>query len=112
MRPIGRTEVKAEWSPGDIDCWALAPDGTARQVDVSVDTPAEINLDAELLVDGKSIAIANKGGRGVVEKLTGIVPANGKPVIRIKKPDANATATATYDVSIQESTATDDNAPP
>jgi hypothetical protein len=111
MMPTDRTVVHATWSPGDIDCFALAPAGTARQIDVSVDTPAEINLDAELLVDGKSIALANKGGKGVVEKLTGIAPPNTRPVIRIKNPDANANADVKYDVSIQESTATQDNVP-
>jgi len=111
MMPTDRTVVHAMWSPGDIDCFGLAAAGTARQIDVTVDTPAEINLDAELLVDGKSIALANKGGKGVVEKLTAIVPANGHPVVRIKNPDANASVEAKYDVAIQESTATEDNAP-
>jgi hypothetical protein len=109
--PTDRTVVHATWSPGDIDCFALAPAGTARTVDATVDTPAEINLDAELLVDGKVVATAAKGGKGVVEKLTGLVPANAHPVIRIKNPDASATAEAKYDVTIQEATATDDNAP-
>ena len=111
VMPIDRTVVHATWSPGDIDCFALAPAGTARQIDVTVDTPGEINLDAELLIDGKSIVIANKGGKGVVEKLTAVAPANSRPVIRIRNPDANANADVKYDVSIQESTATDDNAP-
>ena len=111
LMPTDRTVVHATWSPGDIDCFALAPAGTARQIDVSVDTPGEINLDAELLIDGKSIAIANKGGKGVVEKLTAIAPANTRPVIRIKNPDVNANADVKYDVSIQESTATQDNVP-
>ncbi|HEX5060263.1 MAG TPA: hypothetical protein VFV99_12935 [Kofleriaceae bacterium] len=111
MMPTDRTVVHATWSPGDIDCFGLSPAGTARQIDVNVDTPGEINLDAELLVDGKSVAIANKGGKGVAEKLTAIVPANTRPVVRIKNPDANATVEAKYDVTIQESTATQDNAP-
>lgn len=111
LMPLDRTVVHATWSPGDIDCFALAPAGTARQLDVSVDTPAEINLDAELFVDGKSIAVANKGGKGVVEKLTAIVPANGRPVVRVRDPDANANADVKYDVKVVESTATEDNAP-
>jgi hypothetical protein len=111
MMPTDRTVVHAMWSPGDIDCFGLPPAGTARTIDVTVDTPGEINLDAELLIDGKPIAIANKGGKGVAEKLTAIAPPNTRPVIRIKNPDANATADAKYDVTIQESTATEDNAP-
>jgi len=111
LLPTDRTVVHAIWSPGDIDCFGLPPAGTARQVDVIVDTPAEINLDAELLIDGKSIAIANKGGKGVAEKLTGIVPPNGHVVVKVKNPDANANVEAKYDVKIEESTATEDNAP-
>jgi hypothetical protein len=111
MMPSDRTVVHAMWSPGDIDCFGLAPAGTARQIDVSVDTPAELNLDAELLVDGKVIAVANKGGKGVVEKLTAVVPANARPVVRVKNPDANASVEAKYDITIRESTATEDNAP-
>jgi hypothetical protein len=111
VMPTDRTVVHATWSPGDIDCFALAPAGTARQIDVTLDTPAELDLDAELLVDGKSLVFANKGGKGVVEKLTAVAPANTRPVIRIKSPDPNASVEAKYDVSIQESTATDDNAP-
>jgi hypothetical protein len=111
VMPTDRTVVHATWSPGDIDCFALAPAGTARQLDVSVDTPAEINLDVELLAEGKTIAIANKGGKGVVEKLTAVAPANARPVIRVRNPDANANADVKYSVTIQESTATEDNAP-
>jgi hypothetical protein len=111
MMPTDRTVVHATWSPGDIDCFGLAPAGTARQIDISVDTPAEINLDVELVLDGKAVAIGNKGGKGVVEKLTALAPANTRPVVRIKNPDANANADVKYDVSIQESTATDDNVP-
>jgi hypothetical protein len=111
IMPTDRTQVIATWSPGDIDCFGLAPAGTARQIDVVVDTPGEINLDAELLIDGKPIAVANKGGKGVVEKLTGVAPANSHVVVKIKNPDANASVEAQYKVTIQESTATEDNAP-
>jgi len=111
MMPSDRTIVHATWSPGDIDCFGLAVAGTARQIDVTVDTPAELNLDVELLLDGKPVAVANKGGKGVAEKLTAIAPANTQPVVRVRNPDANASVEAAYDVSIQESTATDDNAP-
>lgn len=108
--PPDRTVVHATWTPGDVDCFALAPVATEQTVDVSVDTPNEINLDIELLVDGKTVAIANKAGKGAVEKLSASVPANGRPVIRIKNPDANAKVEAKYDLSVQESGA-GDNAP-
>ncbi len=109
--PIDRTIVRAAWSPGDIDCFALAPAGTARQIDVTVSTPSELDLAVELLIDGKPLAASNKGGKGVAEKLTAIAPPNTQPVVRVKNPDARAKTEAKYDVSIQESTATEDNAP-
>lgn len=108
--PPDRTIVHATWTPGDVDCFALAPVATEQTVDVSVDTPAELNLDIELLVDGKTVAVANKAGKGAVEKLTAKVPPNGKAVIRVKNPDANAKVEAKYDLSVQES-GTGDNAP-
>lgn len=107
--PPDRTVVHGTWTPGDVDCFALAPAATEQTVDVSVDT-ADINLDVELLVDGKSVAVANKAGKGAVEKLSAKVPANGKAVIRVKNPDANANVEAKYDLSVQE-TGTGDNAP-
>ncbi len=110
MMPTDRTVVHAMWSPGDIDNFGLPPAGTARTIDVSIDTPAELNLDAELLIDGKPVAVANSGGKGVVEA-HGSCAANTRPVVRIKNPDANASVDAKYDVTIQESTATEDNAP-
>ncbi len=109
--PPDRTVVHAAWSPGDIDCFAIASADTARTLDVSIDTPAEIDLTAELLVDGKSVATANKGGKGVLEKLSAPVPPGSKAIVRVKNPDANANADAKYDVSVQETTATNDNAP-
>jgi hypothetical protein len=106
-----RTVVHASWGPGDIDCFAIAVATTPRTVDVSIDTPSEIDLAAELLVDGKVVATANKGGKGVLEKVSAPVPAGAKAVVRVKNPDAAATAEASYDVSVQESSATGDNAP-
>jgi hypothetical protein len=105
-----RTVVHASWTPGDVDCFALAPSDQPRTVDIDIDTPSEIDLDAELLVDGKSVAVANKGKKGVAEKVSGEVPANAKAVVRVKNPDATATTEAKYDVHVQESTGTGDNA--
>lgn len=110
MVPSDRTVVNATWSPGDVDCFGIAPAGTARQLDVTLETPAEIDLDIELLVDGQVVAVSNKGGKGVAEKLTGIVPANARPVLRVKNP-GGPQVEAKYSVSIRESTATEDNAP-
>ncbi len=111
MIAADRTTVHASWTPGDVDCFTLAPANTARTVDFEIDTPSEIDLQGELLVDGKSVASANKGGKGVLEKVSALVPAGAKVVLRVKDPDAAATATAKYDVRVQESGATGDNAP-
>jgi hypothetical protein len=105
-----RTVVHATWTPGDVDCFALQPAQIERTVDITVDTPAEIDLAVEMLAEGKVIGSANKGGKGVAEKLNVKVPPNVKPVIRVKNPDANATAEAKYDLSVVEAT-TGDNVP-
>lgn len=106
-----RTVVHASWTPGDIDCFTVPPAATERTIEFSIDTPSEIDLAGELLVDGKVVATANKGTKGVLEKVSAPVPANAKVVLRVKNPDAAATAEAKYDVSVLESSATGDNAP-
>jgi hypothetical protein len=62
--------------------------------------PSESDLDAELLVDGKSVAKGDKKGKGVAEKMTAQVPANARLVIRVKGTDASAEGA--YDVQIAE----------
>lgn len=109
--PPDRTIVHASWMPGDVDHFSVAPTDQPRTLDVTIDVPAELNLDGELLVNGAPVAVANKGGKGVPEKLSAPVPAGGVVVVRVKNPDGKATATASYDVSVQESTTTGDNAP-
>ena len=104
-----RTVVHATWTPGDVDCFALQPATAERTVDITVDT-SDIDLAVELLADGKVIGASNKGGKGVAEKLSVKVPPNVKPVIRVKNPDANSTADAKYDLTVQEAT-TGDNVP-
>lgn len=111
MIPADRTVVHASWTPGDVDCFALEPAANERTIELTIDTPTEIDLAGELLVDGKSVATANKGGKGAVEKLSATVPANGKAVLKVRNPAAAATGEATYDVSVTESEATGDNAP-
>lgn len=98
--PTDRTVVHGVWTPGDIDCFAIGTDEAARTVEVTIDVPTESDLDAELVVDGKSVAKGDKKGKGVAEKLTGQVPANGRAVIRIKGTDASAEGA--YDVQIAE----------
>lgn len=98
--PTDRTVVHGVWTPGDVDCFAIGTDAAARTVDITVDVPSESDLDAELLVDGKSVAKGDKKGKGVVEKLVGQVPANARAVIRVKGTDASGEGS--YDVQIAE----------
>ncbi len=98
--PTDRTVVHGVWTPGDVDCFAIGTDAAARTVDITVDVPSESDLDAELFVDGKSVAKGDKKGKGVVEKLVGQVPANARAVIRVKGTDASGEGS--YDVQIAE----------
>jgi hypothetical protein len=106
-----RTVVHASWTPGDIDCFALPTADSERTVEFTVDTPGDLDLAAEAFIDGKSVATANKGTKGVPEKVAALVPAGATVVVRVKSVDAAAAVTATYDVSVAESSATGDNAP-
>jgi hypothetical protein len=98
--PSDRTVVHGVWTPGDIDCFAVSTDANARTIDVTIDVPSESDLNAELLVDGKSVAKGDKKGKGVAEKLTGQVPPNARAVIRVKGTDASGEGS--YDVQIAE----------
>ena len=62
--PADRTVVKATWSSGDVDCFAVAPGEGARTVDFTVTAVDGVDFALELYVDGKQIATANKGGQG------------------------------------------------
>ncbi len=109
--PADRTVVHATWTPGDVDCFAIATASAARTIAATIDAPNELDLSAELRVDGKSIATSNKGGKGVAESVSGAVPASGHAVVCVRGVDPSATAEAGYDFTVQESGATGDNAP-
>lgn len=98
--PADRTVLHARWSPGDVDCFAVASAGGPITADV---TPgSDFDPVVELFVDGKSLAVANKTKKGGEEKVTGVVPAAGKAVVCVKSADPNATGEAAYDVTIQD----------
>ena len=102
--PPDRTVVHAWWEYGDTDCFAVAPTAQARQLEVTVDTPAELDLAAELFVDGASVAKSDHPGKGVPEKLSAPVAGNGKAVacVRAGREGPPRTKIA-YDVHVQES---------
>ena len=79
----------ASWTPGDVDCYAIPSDPSARTLEVTVDTPQEADLRLELLVNGKSIATADQKGKGAREKISGAVPASGRPVVCVRGSEAS-----------------------
>jgi hypothetical protein len=94
--PADRTVVHARWSPGDVDCFALAPGAAV----VAIDPPTDFDPTLELFVDGKSTQTVNKAKKGGEEKLT--APAGVKRVVCVKNADPNATAETAYDVTVQD----------
>ncbi len=98
--PADRTRVDAQWSPGDIDCFAVAPEGGNRTLEITVETPAEADLSAELIVDGKSLARSEAKGKGATEKLKGAVPGNARAIIRVWGSDTGAEGT--YEIKVSE----------
>jgi hypothetical protein len=108
-----RTVVHASWTPGDIDCFTVPPAPQDRVLEFTIDTPADIDLAAELIgFDNKVVAASNKGKKGVAETVTLTVAANSKIVLRVKNPDAAAmSGEAKYDVKVSELSGTGDNAP-
>ncbi len=99
--PADRTVISdASWTPGDIDCYAIPPDPNARTLDVSIDTPAESDLRAELLVNGKAVATADQKGKGVAEKISGQVPENGRAIVCVRGTDASREGR--YNLGFQE----------
>jgi hypothetical protein len=98
--PEDRTTVDGHWSPGDVDCYAIPADPAARTVDISIETPPEADLSAELVVDGKSVAKSDAKGKGAAEKVSGPVPANGHAILKIRGNDAGGEGR--YSVKVSE----------
>jgi len=98
--PDDRTVVNAQWSPGDIDCFAVAPEAGNRNLEITVEVPGEADLSAELVVDGKVIAKGETKGKGVAEKLKGAVPANAKAIIRVHGSDSGGEGS--YEIKVVE----------
>jgi hypothetical protein len=102
--PADRRVVYATWTPGDVDCFALPVTAGPRTVEVvAKPTQGDPDLSLEVIVDGKSVAVANKAGRGAEEKATVQVPAGARAVIRVKGTDAGTANEAKYDLNVNES---------
>ena len=98
-----RTTVHASLTVGDTDCFALPPGGEAREVDITLEPRGDVDLVAELLVDGKSIARSDQAA-GAAERLRGKVPANATAIVRVT---GKGTA-GDYDVKLHDA----DSPPP
>ena len=104
--PADRTVVHAAWSPGDVDCFALPVADAPRALSVLVDTPAEADLSAEIVLGGKVVASSAQPGKGAAERVTATIPAGATAVLRVKGSD-KATAAAGeggYDIKLEEGT--------
>ena len=107
-----RTVVHAWWEYGDTDCFAVPVAAEPRMIEVTIDTPAELDLAAELFVDGKSVAKVDHPGKGQAEKVGAQVAGNGHAVACVRAArEGPGRAKVAYDVHVQESAATGDNAP-
>ena len=105
--PADRTIVHGTWTPGDVDCYALGTTDQPRSVEVTVTPKADLDVSAELLVDGKPavdakgkpVPPANHGGKGGTEKLVGEIPPGAHAIVRIRGEGATEGA---YDVTIAD----------
>jgi len=86
--PADRKSLHAHWSTGDVDCFAVPPEDAARTLEVSIDTPNDLDLAIDLLVEGKLVAKVDHPGKGAAEKLAAPVPAGAHAVIRVRGSDA------------------------
>jgi hypothetical protein len=107
-----RQVVHAFWEYGDTDCFAVPVAAQPRGIDVSFDTPSELDLAAELFIDGKSVAKVDHPGRGVQEKVGAPVAAGSHAVACVHAAsEGPGKKRIAYDVHVTESGATGDDAP-
>ncbi len=101
--PPDRTVVHGAWTPGDIDCYALPVEQAARSVEITIAPPADADLQADVILDGKSIAKGERPGKGAEEKLVAAVPASATAILCIKGTDKSAEGA--YDVTLADGAA-------
>jgi hypothetical protein len=86
--PFDRKSLHAHWSTGDVDCFAVPPADVVRTLDISIDTPSDLDLAIDLFVDGKLVHKVDHPSRGAAERLVSSVPAGGHAVVRVRGSDA------------------------
>jgi len=85
--PADRKSVHAHWSAGDVDCFAVPDNEGARSLEISIDTPNDLDLAIELFLDGKVVAKVDHPGKGAAERLTAPVPAGAHAVTCVRGAD-------------------------
>jgi hypothetical protein len=95
-----RKTLHAQWSTGDVDCFAIPPTDAPRTFDVSIDTPRDLDLAIDLLVDGKLIEKVDHPGKGAAEKAVLTVPPGAHAVVRVR--GAEFAADGNYEIAIDE----------
>jgi len=101
--PSDRKGVNAQWSPGDVDCFRVPAGDAARTLTASIDTPNELDLAIEILVDDKVVARSEHPGKGAAEKAEATVPANAPAIVRVRGSDGSGEAS--YELMISDSPA-------
>ena len=98
-----RKSLRAHWSTGDVDCFAVPPADATRTFDVSIDTPRDLDLAIDLLIDGKLMEKVDHPGKGAAEKLVMTVPPGAHAVVRVR--GAELPGEDDYEIAITESAA-------
>lgn len=97
---LERKVVHGTWAPGDLDFYALPVEQAARTVEITIDPPADADLSAEVLIDGKVVGKGEHLGKGVQEKFTAAIPAGATALLKVRGTDASIEGT--YDVTLQD----------
>jgi len=95
--PADRTTVHASLTPGDTDCFALPINPAARDVDLTLEPRGDVDLVAELVVDGKVVAKSDQAA-GAAERLHGKIPASAVAIVRV----TGKATSGDYDVKLHD----------
>jgi hypothetical protein len=98
--PPDRTVVHASWTPGDVDCFAVAPPSDQIPISATVDQQGALDLSMEMFVDGKSVG-RMEHGKGGPPHVGSVVPA-GSRVVFCVRGSSSATAEGTYDLLVRD----------
>jgi hypothetical protein len=102
--PADRQNVNGWWDYGDVDCYAIATGGAAsRAIELTITPSPELDLAAELYVDGKQTLKVDHPGKGASEKLGAQVQPGQRVVACVRAAgDAPTRAGAAYVLHVQD----------